>query len=159
MASFNPRKGPGGRRVWQAHVHRRGHPTQVQTLDTKAEADAGAAIIESEIARGVFISCAEVKNTALAAALDRYRREVLPTERSQRLVIIMIRQIRADRIGKLSVATCTSSIIAKHRDHRLQAGAAAQTAKHNLSLLSRVFNLAAKEWGIALPFGTPVASA
>ena len=51
MASFIPRKGPGGRRVWQAHIRRRGYPAQVRTFDTKAEAEAWAAGIEHEIAR------------------------------------------------------------------------------------------------------------
>jgi integrase len=156
MASFIPRKGPGGRRVWQAHIRRRGYPAQVRTFDAKAEAEAWAATIESEIARGVFVSRAEAEATTLAAALERYRREVLPSKRSQRQVATMVRQISADRIGKLSLAACTSSAVADYRDRRLKSGVAAQTAKHDLSLLSRVFSLATKEWGIALPFGNPV---
>ncbi|WP_298135566.1 site-specific integrase [Acidiferrobacter sp.] len=156
MASLIPRKGPHGRRVWQAHIRRRGYPTQVRTFDTKAEAEAWAAVIESEIARGVFVSRVEAEQTTLADALDRYRREVLPAKRSQRQIETMIRQMSVDRIGSLSLAACTSSVIADYRDRRLKKGVAAQTAKHDLALLSRVFNLAAKEWGIALPFGNPV---
>ena len=67
MASFIPREGLGHKRVWQAHVRRRGHPAQVRTFDTKAEAEAEAwaATIESEIARGVFVSRAEAEATTL----------------------------------------------------------------------------------------------
>ena len=51
MATFVSRKGPNGRRVWQAHIRRREFPAQVRTFDTKAEAQAWAATIESEMAR------------------------------------------------------------------------------------------------------------
>lgn len=115
MASFIPRKGPGGTRVWQAHVRRRGHPAQVRTFDTKAEAEAWAATIESEIARGVFVSRAEAENTTLAEALDRYVQEVLPSKKSARSATYHIRNVR-DVLGRLPLASVTSSVIAKYRD-------------------------------------------
>ncbi|MHB1942438.1 MAG: hypothetical protein ACYCP0_05215 [Acidiferrobacteraceae bacterium] len=65
----------------------------------------------------------------------------------------LIKKLSATRLGRLSLATLTSSEIARFRDERIKQGAAAQTAKHDLSLLSRVFNTASKEWGIALPHG------
>ena len=156
MATFRKRVGAGGQVAWQARIQRKNHDHIAGTFDSKAEAEAWASVIESEIARGVFVARAEAEQTTLADALDRYRREVLPSKRSQRQVETLIRQMSADRIGKLSLAACTSSVIADYRDRRLKKGVAAQTAKHDLSLLSRVFNLATKEWGIALPFGNPV---
>ena len=69
MATYVSRKGPGGRRVWQVLIRRHGYPQQTATFDTKAEAEAWAAVIESEIARGVFISRAEAEQTTLADAL------------------------------------------------------------------------------------------
>ena len=157
MASLRQRPGPGGRRVWQVRIKRKGFPEAARTFDLKTEAEAWARQIESEMDRGVFVSRVEAESTTLAEALERYRREVLPSKRSRRQVETIIRQISADKIGKLSLATCTSSVVAAYRDRRLKDGVAAQTAKHDLALLSRVFNLAAKEWGIALPFGNPVA--
>ena len=77
MASYIPRKGPGGKRVWQAHVRRRGYPAQTRTFDTKAEAEAWAGDIESMIRRGTFGSRIEAENTTLAEALDRYQTEVV----------------------------------------------------------------------------------
>ncbi|MDA8389489.1 MAG: site-specific integrase [Gammaproteobacteria bacterium] len=156
MASFVYRPGKSRRGTWQAKIKRVGWPQQTATFDTRVQAEAWARQIEGEMDRGVFQSRAEAEQTTLADALDRYRREVLPGKRSQRQVETLIRQISADKIGKLSLAACTSSAVADYRDRRLKKGAAAQTAKHDLSLLSRVFNLAAKEWGIALPFGNPV---
>ncbi|MHB1513034.1 MAG: hypothetical protein ACYCTF_02660 [Acidiferrobacter sp.] len=94
MASFIPRKGPGGKRVWQAHVRRRGYPAQVKTFDTKAAAEVWARRIKEEIDRGVFVSRAEAENTTLAEALDRYAREVLPTKKSTRPVTYHARNVR-----------------------------------------------------------------
>ena len=71
MASFIQRRGPNGKRVWQAHIRRRGYQAQVRTFDTKAEAQAWAATIESEIARGVFVSRTEAEATTLKEALAR----------------------------------------------------------------------------------------
>ncbi|MHB1942441.1 MAG: site-specific integrase, partial [Acidiferrobacteraceae bacterium] len=105
----------------------------------------------------MFVSYAAAERTTLGEALERYRREVLPDKRSRRQVETIIRQLSTSRLGRLSLAALTSAEIAKYRDERLRRGAAPQTAKHDLSLLSRLFNVAAKEWGIALPAGNPVA--
>ena len=76
MASFIPRKGPKGKRVWQAHIRRRGYPAQVRTFDSKAKAEAWARQIESEMDRGAFLSRSEAEGTTLFEALDRYLAEV-----------------------------------------------------------------------------------
>lgn len=101
------------------------------------------------------MSRAEAESTTLAEALDRYRREVLPQKKSQRVVVSQIKYLTT-AMGHMALAALTSSALAKYRDKRLAAGAAPQTAKHDLSLISRVLNIAMKEWGIALPHGNPV---
>ena len=82
MATFRKRPGPGGKTVWQVQIRRRGYKAQVRTFDTKAEAQAWAATIESEIARGVFVSRTEAEATTLKEALDRYAVEVSAHKRS-----------------------------------------------------------------------------
>ena len=155
MASLRQRPGPGGRRVWQVRVKRRGYPEMAKTFDLKTQAAAWAKQIESEMDRGTFVSRAEAENTTLAEAMDRYAREVLPGKKSQRVVLSQIKYL-TPRLGRLPLSSITSSVLAKYRDQRLADGAAAQTAKHDLSLISRVLNTAIKEWGIALPAGNPV---
>ena len=83
MPSFIPRKGPSGRRVWQAHVGRRGYPAQVRAFDTKAEAEAWAGDIESDIRRGTFISRAEAEITTLRETLGRYQTKVVAHKRTK----------------------------------------------------------------------------
>ncbi|MDR6379653.1 hypothetical protein J2802_000055 [Paraburkholderia caribensis] len=41
---------------WQARVRRKSYPVQIKTFNTRAEAEAWARQIESEIDRGVFVS-------------------------------------------------------------------------------------------------------
>ena len=83
MPTFVQRKGPGGKRVWQALVRRRGYPQQTRTFDTKGEAEGWASTLESEMSRGVFVSRAEAEDTTLAEALNRYRTEIVPQKRMQ----------------------------------------------------------------------------
>lgn len=149
MASIYKRKG-----FWRAEVCRRGI-RKSHTFDTKADAETWAAKVESEIGRGVFVDHSEAERTTLAEALDRYEREVLPQKKSQRPVKSQIKRLKKD-LGQLKLASATSSVLAQYRDERLGT-VNTQTARHDLSLLSRVFNVAAKEWGIPLPHGNPVA--
>lgn len=141
------------KKFWRAEVCRRGI-RKSHTFDTKAEAETWAAMVESEIGRGVFVDHSEAERTTLAVALDRYEREVLPHKKSQRPVSSQIRHLKQS-LGHLKLTAVTSSVIAQLRDERLDK-VNTQTARHDLSLLSRVFNVAMKEWGIPLPHGNPV---
>lgn len=51
-------------------------PSQSQTFETKAMAQAWAGELESQMVRGVFISLGEAESTTLARALERYWTEV-----------------------------------------------------------------------------------
>ena len=55
---------------WQVRIRKKGYPAQTKTFDTKAEAEVWAATVESEMARGIFISRKEAENTTLSEALD-----------------------------------------------------------------------------------------
>jgi hypothetical protein len=54
-----------GEYQWEAQVRRNGYPAQRKTFETKADAQAWARMIESEIDRGIFVSRAEAERTAL----------------------------------------------------------------------------------------------
>ena len=59
---------------WRVQVRRHGYPPQFKTFDTKADAEAWAADIESRMARRVWVSTAEAERTTLTEALERYER-------------------------------------------------------------------------------------
>ena len=63
---------------WQAQVRRRGHEPYSHSFDTKAQAEAWARSVESEMDRGIYFDRKEAERTTLAEALERYRREIVP---------------------------------------------------------------------------------
>ncbi|MGL3709738.1 integrase [Leptospirillum ferriphilum] len=150
MATFDKR----GDLQWRAQIRRKGYPVQRKTFNSRAEAEAWASVVESEMARGIFVSRSESESTTLKDALDRYKNEILPTKKSQVSVLSQIRLL-SNRLGQYSLAAVTPTLLAKYRDERGKE-VGPQSVKHDLSLLSRLFNVAIKEWGIALPMGNPV---
>lgn len=69
MAYFRKRSG-----AWEATINKKGFERTSRTFDTKAEA--WAAVVESEMARGIFVSRQESEKTTLSEALDRYEKEI-----------------------------------------------------------------------------------
>ncbi len=145
MASFIQRRGPGGKRVWQAHIRRRGYPAQVRTFDNKTDAQAWAAMIESEIARSVFVSRSEAEATTLREALDRYSVEVSVNKRSGGREASTIRWWQASPLAGRSMASIRGKdISAAAADRTVRAN----TVRIRLALLSHLFNVARTAWGM-----------
>lgn len=67
-----------GEYQWEAQIRRKGYPAQRKTFETKADAQAWARMIESEIDRGIFVSRVEAERTAFHELIDRYISEVAP---------------------------------------------------------------------------------
>jgi hypothetical protein len=55
-----------------------------------------------------------------------------------------------NRLGKYSLASLGSEQIAQYRDQRLSEGKSANTVRLELALLSHLFTIAIKEWGMGL---------
>ncbi|MGC8530184.1 MAG: hypothetical protein ACP5OP_08345 [Leptospirillia bacterium] len=138
---------------WQAQILCKGHPPQYKTFNNKADAEKWARQIEAEMDRGVFVSWKEAKNTTLSEILERYEREILPQEKGISQVRSQIRFLKS-RPGNFSLSALTPSILSKFRDVRSNE-VSPQMVRHDLSLLSRVFNVATKEWEIYLPLEIP----
>ena len=154
MATINERKSSSGEPSrWQAIVRLKGQPAQTKTFRTKAEAVRWSRQVESEMDKGVFVSRAESEKTTVNDLIDRYAREVLPTQRGGHREVSRVKWIK-EGLGKYSLAALTSSIVADYRDARLKR-VGPQSVKHELSLLQRALKKGAMEWGIALPGGIP----
>jgi integrase len=135
-------------KYWRAQVRRQGFAPQSKTFDTNAEAEAWAREVESEMDRGIFVSRAEAERTTLAAALDRYKREVSsrkahPAQDYQR-ISHWSRQPLAHRF----LASLKGSDFAQYRDMRRAAGRAENTIRLELALVSHLFEVARREWGM-----------
>ncbi len=144
-----------GEYQWQAIVKRKGHPLVSKTWNTRREAEAWARQVESEIDRGIFISRAEAEKTTVADLIERYRLEELPKKRGNGFGPAL-KALEAG-LGKYSVAGLSSKIIADYRQKRLKSTSSRgeafspDTVRKEINLLSRIIDLAGKEWGVVLP--------
>ena len=130
-------------------------PTQTKTFETKAEAEAWVSIIESEMTRGVFVSRKEAENTTLSEALDRYEQEIIPAKKGAKQESMRTRIWKRSFLLNRSLASIQGKDIAKYRDSRLNGDSkigvkpvGPNTVRHELALLSHVFTIANKEWGL-----------
>ncbi|MEM5330845.1 site-specific integrase [Paraburkholderia sp. JHI2823] len=132
---------------WEAQVRRRGYPAQSKTFTTKAEAEAWANMIESEMSRGVWVSRSEAEATTLYEALKRYENEVSLLKKGAAQEFSVIKTCKAVDLAKRPLATIRSADVAKLRDEWLKDYKPA-TVLRRLAVLSHVFNIARKEWGM-----------
>src|SRR5689334_3313986 len=143
MATFRKR----GPYQWEAQIRRRGYPAQSKTFETKAEAEAWANMIESEMSRGVWVSRGEAEATTLYEALTRYEAEVVPTKKGAAQEESVLRACKAEEVAKRPLAAIRSADVARLRDQWLRDYKPA-TVLRRLAVLSHVFSIARKEWGI-----------
>lgn len=132
---------------WQVLIRRKGYPSQSKVFETKPEAEAWAAKIESEMATGSFVSRKESESTTLAEALDRYEREVSSGKKGHAKEKYAIDHWRQSPLASRFLASIRSSDLSKWRDERLK-DVSASTVNRLLNLLSHVFTVAAQDWGM-----------
>jgi integrase len=116
-------------------------------FETKSEAETWAATIESEMGRGGVVSQKEAENTTLSEALDRYEREVTVKKKGHQEKNL-IRKWKSHPLAKRFLATIQGKDIAEYRDTRLKE-VSPNTVRLDLALLSHLFTIAVKEWGMA----------
>lgn len=137
-----------GELQWQAIVKRKGFPGQSKTWNTRKEAEAWARQIESEMDRGVFVSRVEAERATLAEIIERYRADELPKKRGKGFGPAL--NALESRLGKYSLAGLSSKLITDYRKKRL-VSVSADTVRKEINLLSKLIDLAGKEWGMPLP--------
>jgi integrase len=143
MATFEKR-----RKTWRAKIRRKGLPIQTMTFDTKADAEAWARQIESEIDKGIFISHVEAARTSLREALERYACEVTVHKKGAAQETQRIEHWKRHRLASHALASIRSADIAAYRNERLKQGASGNTVRLELALLSHVYTVASQEWGM-----------
>ncbi len=142
MATFHQRE--SGR--WQAKVRRDGG-VQSRTFAKKVDAEAWARKVESELERGVWRDTIEAERTTLGEALERYEREVTPRKKGAVQESYKIGALRRLPLAKMTLARIRGADIAAFRDSELERLAPSSVAKY-LALLSHLFEVARKEWGV-----------
>ena len=133
---------------WQAKVRRQGQSPLSRTFKTKADAEAWARKFESEQERGVWRDSAAADRTTLAECLDRYVMEQVPRKRDPAREHSHVDAVRALPFSSRSMTRIRSADVAAARDAWAAAGHAPATIVRRLAVLSRVFNVARREWGM-----------
>lgn len=142
-----------GAHQYQAQIRRKGYPIQTRTFETKRDAEAWVATLESEMRRGIFIDRTEAEQTTFGEILNRYAREVTPEKSGWRAEISRLNQLQQHPLASRTLASLRSADFAEYRDTRLQA-VGPKTVQLELSLMSAVFNVAKRDWSI--PVENPI---
>lgn len=133
---------------WQAKVRRKGWPEQSKTFEKLSDAEAWARGVENEIDRGVFVVRKEAEQTSLYEALERYRKEVTPRKKGRDMEIYRIKAWQTRPLSRKSLAAIRGADIAAFRDERQGEGIAPSTIAKELALISHLYEVARKDWGI-----------
>ena len=104
--------------------------------------------IENEMDRGVFVNRAEAESTTLGEALTRYEREVSATKKGYEQEKRRISFWQSHPLARRTLATLRPSDFAGYKNARLAAGTAASTIRNDLAIVSHMFTICLKEWGI-----------
>ena len=153
MARIIPRKGKR-KTSFTATVRIKGYESVSRTFDTKGEARAWAAEVETEM-KGRRFKDPRRANQRFEDIVTRYLESVTiqkaPTtqEREKRVAKVLKLHFGCDTL----LPDITPSVVAKYRDQRLSS-VSAYPVRLELALLSHIFKKAIKEW--ELPLENPV---
>ena len=132
-----------------ARVRRKGHKPISKTFKRKGDADKWARDIEAEMDKGVFVSREEAEGTTLAEAIDRYIKEYIQTRlKHPERETDRANAIRSRDIGKLFLARIRGREIAAFIKEREKEGVSGNTIRLDLALLSKMFEVARRDWGM-----------
>ena len=133
---------------WQVRIRRRGYPTTNKTFETRADAEAWARQIESEMDRGVFVSRAEAEQYTLKECLDRYIEEYTPRLKYGHREAARAKALQEYPLAERIMATIRAKDIADFRREREAEGVGGNTVRLDFALLSKLFNFARSDWGM-----------
>lgn len=133
---------------WRAEVRRKGHKPTYRTFDTQAEAQKWARRIEADIDTGFYVDNSAAEKMTLGEALKQYRRDIAakkrhPTQEYGRID----RWLRNDLCFR-TLANLKGADFARYRDQRRAQGKAENTIRLELQLVSHLYEIARKEWGM-----------
>ncbi|PUB36550.1 site-specific recombinase XerD [Pseudomonas sp. GV105] len=100
------------------------------------------------MSRKRFVDTREAESTTLTEALTRYVNEVSEAKKGSAQEKVRAKKWQKSEWGSKSLAAIRSSDMAAYRDAELKAGKSTATVRLNLALISHLYTVAAKDWGI-----------
>ena len=152
MASILPREDRDGNLIgWQARVRKKSYSLQVKTFDRKVQAQAWTKQLEVEIGARRLAGPKRIGANAPYRSSGSVWSRGLQPEKSGQVELYRIRTVKADPIGKLTLAKIRGADVAAYRDRRLfEKGlnpmqVAAITGHKTLQMLKRYTHLRAED--------------
>jgi integrase len=147
MATIEKRVSGKGEVSFRAKVRLRGHAPISRTFERKRDAEKWARDQETDIERG-NIASTEADRTTLRDALERYLREVTPAKKGWRREQDRIKAWTKHPLAHRFLSQLRGSDFAHHRDQRRAEGRAENTIRLELALISKLYKVAARDWGM-----------
>ncbi|MGI4718195.1 MAG: site-specific integrase [Janthinobacterium lividum] len=138
---------------WKCQIRKEGFPSQSKTFETKAEAVAWGAEVESQMNRGTFGGSTAKQSMTICEMLERYLAEESPGKAYSAADLSRSKPLVA-ALGAYHVHKLAHKDLAAYKRDRL-VSRSPQTVTHELNLLHRAYVIASTEWGIILPNGIP----
>lgn len=142
MATFEKR-GDGVR----ARV-RRGGQQHSATFDTQEEAERWAAQIEAKMKGGRHLEQLAAEQITLGDALQKYQEKILPRKKSGDNEKYRVARWRRHPLAVRPLASLRGKDFADYRDERAAENASPSTIRLELALVSNLYTVCAKEWGM-----------
>jgi integrase len=154
MASFKPRKDKNGKTTgWYVQIRLRGHKPECSTHERLTDAKIWAKETESAIRFGRYFKTSEARKHTLAALVDKYIAEILPTKeksiRKQKAQLLWWKS----QIGHMVLADISQFVIAEQRDKLLKGITPRRAVRSNatvvryMAAMGHAFKIAVREWG------------
>jgi integrase len=124
-----------------------GFATLTRTFTVRTDAEKWARQTESELERGFYKDQSAAQRLILRDALDKYEREVSVNKRSHHVERFYIQHWRDSECAGKALAYIGPEDAARYRDARLEL-VGATSVRHELSLLSHLYTVAQKDWGM-----------
>lgn len=133
---------------WQGIIRKKGFESQSKTFQFKRDCEQWATDTEALMNRGTFNDLSEAESLTIREALSRYLKEVTPRKKGFEMETIRINVLLRHKLVNKTLATFKRVDAGKYRDELLRADKAASTVHKELSILSHLYEVAQKEWGI-----------
>ncbi|GAU08892.1 site-specific integrase [Desulfoplanes formicivorans] len=144
MATFTKR----GKGQWQVKIRRKGWPLQTKTFETKGDAEAWAREIESEMDRGVFVSRKEAECSTFREVIERFREEYIPRYAHPKKEESRLNHLLNYPLAEQFMASIRTKHLIEYIKTREAEGVGAHTIRLDLALISKIFEVARKDWGM-----------
>jgi integrase len=103
---------------------------------------------EKQVMQGLGESIKEASRLTLSEALERYLKEVSVTKKGHLQECKRIKQWQGNPLAVITLDKVRGADMARYRDTRLAGGASGNTVRLDLALISHLFEVARKDWGL-----------